>query len=304
MKPTSYHPKQTLPLVSVIISYYNKETTIKNTIKSVLRQTYNKIEVIVVDDGSEQSIESKLLELNDERIHYYRLAHSNANYARNYGIMKSKGSYIAMLDADDEWMENHLTESIDVLEVEKVDGVYGSLILQEGSNHRTFYTRALNPKEKMIDFLLSMGCGAQTSTLVMTAQSVRATMWDVTLNRHQDYDFLVRYNKQFKLVAVLSPTVIYHITPRTEPIDYKSCIRFIRAYRNEISPLIYTNYHISMLINATKHHASQDIISYYQKERIRYKQYVTYSMYHSIVSPQNWFERIWYKLKYIWGICM
>ena len=157
-------------LVSVIIPLYNSRSTIERAVQSVLRQTYPNIEVWVVDDGSDDDGLSLIEQLRDERIHCQRLPHRNANVARNYGILHSKGEYVAMLDADDEWTEKHLESSLAVLRREGADGVYGSLILR-GTTDRVVTTRAIRDDETAIDFLLSNGYGAQTSTLVMTAAS-------------------------------------------------------------------------------------------------------------------------------------
>lgn len=94
-------PRNLYPLISVVIPTYNGEKTLLNMLFGVLNQTYSNLEVIVVDDGSENSVELFLQEkIHDDRIKVYRIEHSNANVARNFGIRKSKGEYIAMIDAE------------------------------------------------------------------------------------------------------------------------------------------------------------------------------------------------------------
>ncbi|MDR1090124.1 MAG: glycosyltransferase family 2 protein, partial [Prevotella sp.] len=156
-----------------------------------------------MDDGSEIVIYPVIENLNDNRISYNKLDHKNANIARNYGIEKSKGQYIAMLDADDLWLNNHISECLRILQhSDYVDGLYGSLILKDMNrdDERIVHVRALHEEESMIDYLLSTGYGAQTSTLFMTAESAQSVLWNPELNRHQDYDFVVRYSKRYNFI--------------------------------------------------------------------------------------------------------
>jgi glycosyltransferase involved in cell wall biosynthesis len=146
--------------VSVIVPAYNAGKTLKGTLQSVLKQTYGNLEIIVVDDGSEEPVEPLIDELNDDRILYYRTVRSNANVARNYGILKSSGDYIAMLDADDRWLENHIEDCLKTLKDNNADGVYGGLYFCRDQSYskdmrQILYARNLNPDESMIDYLLT-----------------------------------------------------------------------------------------------------------------------------------------------------
>ena len=257
-------------LISVIIPFYNSRSTIGRAVQSVLCQTYPNIEVWVVDDGSDDDGLSLMEQLQDGRIHCHRLPHHNANVARNYGITHSHGEYIAMLDADDEWTEKHLERSLEVLQCEGAGGVYGSLILR-GTRDREVMTRAIRQDESTIDFLLANGYGAQTSTLVMTAASAKDVLWDETLNRHQDYDFIVRYHRKYHLCPKLEATTIYYFSTEPKTIDFESCIRFIRTVKGEISSWLYTSYHRNMLRLALAQTANPDVILHYRKETTRYK---------------------------------
>ena len=276
-------------LISVIIPFYNSRSTIGRAVQSVLCQTYPNIEVWVVDDGSDDDGLSLMEQLQDGRIHCHRLPHHNANVARNYGITHSQGEYIAMLDADDEWTENHLESSLAVLQREGAGGVYGSPILR-GETDRTVTTRAMREGETTIDFLFSNGYGAQTSTLVMTAESAKDILWDETLNRHQDYDFIVRYCRKYKMCPKTEATTIYHLpasSPADKKLDFESCIRFIRTVEDEISDRLYMSYHVHMLRLAEQYKADEAIIRHYRKEATRYEYLLSLYDYLRIWKPQN-----------------
>lgn len=95
---------------SVVIPLYNKEKHIKRAIFSVLKQTYNKFELIVVDDGSTDAGYCIAKEIKDKRIKLLKKKNGGVSSARNYGIKHANYEYIAFLDADDEWKPNFLEE--------------------------------------------------------------------------------------------------------------------------------------------------------------------------------------------------
>ena len=110
-------------LVSVIIPYYKKKKFFKKSINSVLNQTHKKIEIIVVYD------DENTLDLNyikkickkDTRIKLYiNRKNIGAGFSRNYGIKKSKGQYIAFLDADDLWLKNKIKEQLYFMKKKKI----------------------------------------------------------------------------------------------------------------------------------------------------------------------------------------
>ena len=291
------------PIISVIVPVYNPDYSFQSTIQSVLNQTYKNFELIVVDDGSDKDIAPVIEQLEDSRIRYYKQEHQNANVARNYGIAQSKGKYIAMLDSDDLWLENHLEDCIHTLQQTNADGLYGSLIIRhQNGGEQSCRVRHLNEDETMINYLLSTGYGAQTSTLFLTAESAKDILWDAELNRHQDYDFVVRYSKKYRLAPKENPTVIYRLSQGAKIIDFESCIRFIKSNMDDIEPQLYIRYNYNMLLVAKNQKADKDIINYYIKESTRYKEYLSYYQYMMIRHPKNWLEKLKCRLEYTFYI--
>jgi teichuronic acid biosynthesis glycosyltransferase TuaG len=124
------------PLVSVIMPAYNAEKHIEESIQSVINQTFKTWELIIVDDGSTDktsNIIKKQTEL-DERIFYYYQENSKQGRARNYGISKSKGKYIAFLDADDIWFANKLDQQLISIQEKNVELVFSDAITFNNSN--------------------------------------------------------------------------------------------------------------------------------------------------------------------------
>ena len=95
-------------MISVVIPLYNKEAHIENTIKSVLNQSFQKFEIIIVDDGSTDNSISVVRKFSDSRIHLVQQTNAGVSAARNRGIKEAKYNLIAFLDADDEWMPEYL----------------------------------------------------------------------------------------------------------------------------------------------------------------------------------------------------
>jgi glycosyltransferase involved in cell wall biosynthesis len=97
-----------MPFFSIVIPLYNASNFIENTLKCVFDQTFTDYEIIVVNDGSIDGSEIKVLNLKNPRITLYNQKNQGVSVARNLGVEKSKGKLIAFLDADDYWYPNHL----------------------------------------------------------------------------------------------------------------------------------------------------------------------------------------------------
>jgi glycosyltransferase involved in cell wall biosynthesis len=120
-----------LPSVSVIMPTFNHASYIRNAIESVLAQTYNNFEIIIIDNYSKDSTESIVSSYTDERIRYYKFKNNGViASSRNYGIKMSRGEIIAFLDSDDTWYVEklnvclrHFNESVDIVYHDlKIDG--------------------------------------------------------------------------------------------------------------------------------------------------------------------------------------
>ena len=104
--------------VDIILPNYNSSNYIKDTIKSVLNQTYKNWNLIIVDDCSDKKTKKILKDyLKNKRIRIYWLKkNKGAGYCRNFAIKKSKATYLAFLDSDDQWKKNKLESQIRYME--------------------------------------------------------------------------------------------------------------------------------------------------------------------------------------------
>jgi glycosyltransferase involved in cell wall biosynthesis len=146
------YSKDTTPLVSVVIPTYNRSKELARAIKSVLNQTYQNFEILVVDDGSEENLRVVCDSFNDQRIRFLRNdTHTNANVARNRGIKEAQGEYIAMLDSDDEYLPHHLSRRVEKIKEWDCDGIFGSAYIDNGEEQTLKLSRPVNKGELMLN---------------------------------------------------------------------------------------------------------------------------------------------------------
>lgn len=121
-------------LVSIVMPTYNSAQYIRQSIESVLEQTYTIWELLIVDDGSTDGTWSSIRDIieADERISYIRLeVNSGAAVARNVAIKQAKGRYIAMLDSDDVWASNKLEKQITFMQSHNYAFSYTNYLLAD-----------------------------------------------------------------------------------------------------------------------------------------------------------------------------
>ena len=112
-----------MPQISVIMPAYNAEKTIRQSIESVLNQTFHDFELMVVNDGSTDSTLEIASSIRDERIKVLSYANGGPSAARNRGIAHARGEFIAFMDADDLWKANKLEAQLNALQANPKAGL-------------------------------------------------------------------------------------------------------------------------------------------------------------------------------------
>jgi glycosyltransferase involved in cell wall biosynthesis len=117
-------------LVSVIVPTYNREKIVGATIEGILEQTYGDIEVLVVDDGSQDDTESVVASYlrKDPRVSYHKKENGGVGSARNLGIERARGEFIAFCDSDDIWLPDKLESQLPLFGDPKVVLVHGRAV--------------------------------------------------------------------------------------------------------------------------------------------------------------------------------
>jgi len=185
------------PEVSAVIPVYHGAQYIAQALRSVFAQKFTPCEVIVVNDGSleTQQIENDLRPYQ-EKVIYLKQANAGPSAARNTGIRRSRGTYIAFLDCDDAWYPNYLAEQLSALRADPgLDLVYCDAILIGASHSAGKTMMEINPSQGAVtlESLLKLDCKVNTSCTVVRRQSLlNAGLFDEDLRCCEDYDMWVR----------------------------------------------------------------------------------------------------------------
>ncbi len=196
------------PKVSVVIPTYNRSNTISCAIKSVLNQTYQNFEIIVVDDSPNDETEKVIKSFNDKRIKYiHNKKKSNLPKARNQGVRESdpNSKYIAFLDDDDEWLPQFLEKTVEKLESHpELIGVCPDHLVVHEDGTVLKKTRAIREKWNSL-----IGNGA----VLRKSLFFKKNIWfDENLLKGEDLDFGIRVLKENKIGVIEQPLQIYHTT--------------------------------------------------------------------------------------------
>lgn len=202
-------------MISVIIPTYNREKLISRALESVVNQTYKDIEIIVIDDNSNDNTEEVVREYI-KRYNFIKYIKHNINKggssARNTGIKAAKGDFIAFLDSDDEWDLNKLEKVHDIFSKDKsIKLVYSDIYLIDEKSRK----RVVDIKEKWDDpylGLLQRNIIGGTSSIVISKDVIKNVgFFKDGLPSCQDWDFYIDIAKSNKIYSIKEPLTSYYI---------------------------------------------------------------------------------------------
>lgn len=187
-------------IVSVIIPTYKRSLTLKRAIDSVTNQTYSNIEVLVVDDNDQETIESKYVKdiiqeyNNDKRVRYIGQEHHvNGAVARNVGIKNAQGKYITFLDDDDEWENSKVEKQVQFLEKNpNIGGV--SCLYTVMKNEKEIRRCELYDTNDLHKKVIRRDIAVFTSTIMLRKDRLDLSgYFNESLLRHQDLQLLLDF---------------------------------------------------------------------------------------------------------------
>ena len=196
-----------IPEVSVIITLYNKGDLFRKSLSSVLAQTFNGFEVIIIDDGSTDNPKRIVDEFEDARIkYYYKENRGLPSIARNAGIKYAKASYIAFLDADDVWYPDKLSRCFDVFKKHpEVALVCHDQIMKDNSGMSIRYIRyGPNRADMFRSLLFRRGCFSPSAAMVKKDALLEVGFFREypELYSVEDYDLWLRLSKKYKFYFI------------------------------------------------------------------------------------------------------
>lgn len=154
------------PLVSVIIPFYSNKEWLQEAVMSVVNQSYKNLEIIIINDGSPENIKD-IEVLDDQRIRIIHKKNGGPSSARNKGIKKANGIYIAFLDSDDIWVENKIYEQVSfMLKTEYKWSQHSYLMFWENKNKKPKVINTSNTQGN-VNRDLYISFKVQTSTIMV-----------------------------------------------------------------------------------------------------------------------------------------
>jgi len=204
------------PTVSVIIPTYNRAHLVGRAIRSVLNQTYQDFEIIVVDDGSTDNTEEVVKGFNDDRIRYiWHDENRGGAAARNTGIKAAQGEYIAFLDSDDEWLPEKLEKQVKAFEdaLPDVGVVYTDFRrLDKRGDKELRFAKVMREVSGDIHRDLLEGNFIGTPTALVRRECFdKVGMFDERLPRLQDWELWIRISKYYHFKCLDEPLVISYV---------------------------------------------------------------------------------------------
>ena len=251
-----------LDLVSIIIPTHKGSNNICRAVDSVLAQTYKNLEVIIVDDNgrdTEEQVETqkRMKKYKDDlRVRYFiHKENKNGSAARNTGVRKANGVYIAFLDDDDEYTPDNIEMQLNVLN--KLPDDYGAtycdmLQIRPGmqdemiGSDKSGYILEEFAKRKV----------AIGTCVVLLKREVMDYLkeWDESFKRHQDWEFMLRFLERYKIAHIDNVGVVRYVTARHNApnpdmlseyrMHYLTKMKYIfEKFDNEIRKEIYDSHY-------------------------------------------------------------
>jgi glycosyltransferase involved in cell wall biosynthesis len=194
-----------MPYFSIIIPVYNKVRFIKETINSVLAQTFTDFELIIINDGSTDGSEKAITAFIDPRIKYFTQQNQGVSAARNLGISKASADYITFLDADDIWNLEFLEEMRQLIRDYPSEKVYSAAIETESAGRiiPAKYSLDITKGIQVVNYFTA----SLRETIICTSCAVfhrevfeTAGDFDKTLKSGEDTDLWIRIGLRYNVV--------------------------------------------------------------------------------------------------------
>ena len=227
--------------VSVILPTYNRGALLPRSIGSVIGQTYEKFELVVVDDGSEDDTAAVVSGFSDERIRHIKLPRNRGlSAARNAGIAEARGAYLAFQDSDDEWHGQKLARQLNALHAHPEAAVVYSDMHRRANDGRLMYLRSptivrgrlTNPETHFWQsYMLAM------QPALVRRECVGDLWFDERLVMFEDLDFYLRLARRCEFFHMKEPLVTYFETQgltTNRSKEFTARRQLVRKYRGAL----------------------------------------------------------------------
>ena len=224
------------PLVSIIIPTYNRPDYLERAVNSVLKQTHENLEIIIIDDNSSYDLSHVISKFQDSRIKIYRNSTNRGSvYSRNRGISLSKGDYINFLDDDDELLPNKLKLQLSKFEQSKIQNL-GVVTCDMEYNRRDInQVKENHLKGQIYKKLLAQYCIYGIHSMLI--KRIYCPRFDKNLTSNQEYDLAIRLAKNCEFDYIPQVLAITHESEDQISFNYRKkkegTIYLFKKYYNE-----------------------------------------------------------------------
>lgn len=226
-------------LVSILMPVYNASKFIRETIESILCQTYTNFELLVINDGSTDNSEEIILSYKDPRIRYFKKENGGASSARNFALDQVQGSFILFQDADDLSLPNRIELLLKGFYSEKIGFVHSDMLLIDEMNKPIGYwqSKQISNRNELIRFFLKIGTPFNNASMMIRASILKAYRYDTSLKIGEDTDVVSRFAINHESVHINQPLLLYrrHSTSATREIDFDMLNKHINLFINQYS---------------------------------------------------------------------
>ncbi len=211
-----------MPLISVIIPTYNRAYCLKRAIDSVLTQTFQNYELMIVDDGSTDETQKVLKAYQDERLRIFTLAKNRGvSASRNVGIAKAKGQWVAFLDSDDEWLPQKLQRQYDDLQHFPHAGVYlTDEIWMRNAKRVNPHAKHQKHEGWIFERSLHLCLIAPSTALIPKYVFQHVGLFDESLPVCEDYDLWLRITARYP-VRLLNEKLMRRYGGHTDQLSHR-----------------------------------------------------------------------------------
>jgi glycosyltransferase involved in cell wall biosynthesis len=209
-----------MPEISVVIPTHNRRALLPLTLRGVLRQRDVDLEVIIVDDGSEDGTPEFLRRVTDPRVRTLRHAEAQGVSAtRNHGIEEARGRWVAFLDDDDLWAPQKLSLQLEVLQASQRKWAYAGTV-EMSMDARVFDGRPpFTPDEVLREVTARNMVFAGSSNVIVDRTWLPSPAFDSTFHHSPDWDLWIRLAHQGPPACVPKPLLAYRLHPGNESLD-------------------------------------------------------------------------------------
>lgn len=228
-------------LVSAIITTHNRQDLLIRAVESVLNQTYPFIELLVVDDASDEKADELLKDFNLQYIYIPKEESKGGNHARNIGILSAKGKYVAFLDDDDYWLPTKIEKQVALIEEKKCGIVYCGRIKEKHQDGNISTSVDIKNMEGDIrKEVLQLVPTTSSSMLINKELLIKRGMFDENLAFWQDYELLIRLSKYTPFYRVPEALTVYLVDIKDKNrisnkyFGWKKAVKYVKKKHHDL----------------------------------------------------------------------